>query len=133
VERVVTVALVCILFDGGMHIGWSRFRSAAVPIAVVGVLGTFPAGPLVPPLDDGRSGRPRFPGPWTLPAAAVTRWSRDTGYGRCGPRSALVIFQVWRRTEGSDRSAFSAVRRPAFAVCAATACWWSQAHTAARA
>ena len=37
----VTVALVCILFDGGMHIGWSRFRSAAVPIAVVGVLGTF--------------------------------------------------------------------------------------------
>jgi cell volume regulation protein A len=41
VERVVTVALVCILFEGGMHIGWSRFRSAAAPIAVVGVLGTF--------------------------------------------------------------------------------------------
>ena len=31
VERVVTVALVCILFDGGMHIGWTRFRSAAGP------------------------------------------------------------------------------------------------------
>jgi cell volume regulation protein A len=29
------------LFDGGMHIGWVRFRSAAGPIAVVGVLGTF--------------------------------------------------------------------------------------------
>ncbi|HEY6624128.1 MAG TPA: cation:proton antiporter [Acidimicrobiales bacterium] len=41
VERVVTVALLCILFDGGMHIGRSRFRSAAVPIAVVGVVGTF--------------------------------------------------------------------------------------------
>lgn len=41
VERVVTVALVCILFDGGMQIGWSRFRAAAAPIAVVGVLGTF--------------------------------------------------------------------------------------------
>jgi cell volume regulation protein A len=41
VERVVTVALACILFDGGMHIGWVRFRSAAGPIAVVGVLGTF--------------------------------------------------------------------------------------------
>jgi len=40
VERVVTVALVCILFDGGLHIGWSRFRSAAGPIAVVGVAGT---------------------------------------------------------------------------------------------
>ena len=41
VERVVTVALACILFDGGMHIGWARFRSAAGPIAVVGVAGTF--------------------------------------------------------------------------------------------
>jgi cell volume regulation protein A len=41
VERVVTVALLCILFDGGMHIGWPRFRSAAAPIAVVGVAGTF--------------------------------------------------------------------------------------------
>jgi potassium/hydrogen antiporter len=41
VERVVTVALACILFDGGMNIGWARFRSAAAPIAVTGVLGTF--------------------------------------------------------------------------------------------
>jgi potassium/hydrogen antiporter len=41
VERVVTVALVFILFDGGMHIGWSRFRSAAAPIIVLGVIGTF--------------------------------------------------------------------------------------------
>ncbi|HEX3812287.1 MAG TPA: cation:proton antiporter [Mycobacteriales bacterium] len=41
VERVVTLALVLILFDGGMHIGWSRFRAAAGPIVVVGVAGTF--------------------------------------------------------------------------------------------
>lgn len=41
VERIVTVALLCILFDGGMHIGWRRFRAAAAPIVVVGVLGTF--------------------------------------------------------------------------------------------
>lgn len=41
VVRVVTVALVCILFDGGIHIGWKRFRAAAAPIVVVGVLGTF--------------------------------------------------------------------------------------------
>jgi cell volume regulation protein A len=41
VERVVTVALVCILFDGGMQIGWSRLRSALVPVAVTGVAGTF--------------------------------------------------------------------------------------------
>jgi cell volume regulation protein A len=41
VERLVTVALVCVLFDGGMHIGWRRFRAAGSPIGVVGVLGTF--------------------------------------------------------------------------------------------
>ena len=41
VERLVTVALVVILFDGGMHIGWRRFRDAAVPITTVGVVGTF--------------------------------------------------------------------------------------------
>ena len=41
VERLVTVALICILFSGGMHMGWHRFRAAAGPIVVVGVLGTF--------------------------------------------------------------------------------------------
>jgi len=41
VERIVTVALICILFDGGMHIGWRRFRAAAAPIVIVGVAGTF--------------------------------------------------------------------------------------------
>ncbi len=40
VERVVTVALLFILFDGGMHIGRARFRKAAGPIAILGVLGT---------------------------------------------------------------------------------------------
>ncbi|MDA8290106.1 MAG: cation:proton antiporter [Actinomycetota bacterium] len=41
VGRVVTVALVCVLFDGGMQIGWSRIRAAWRTVAVVGVLGTF--------------------------------------------------------------------------------------------
>jgi len=41
VERLVTVALVCILFDGGLHMGWAKFRSAAAPIAITGILGTF--------------------------------------------------------------------------------------------
>jgi cell volume regulation protein A len=41
VERLVTVALVAILFDGGMQIGVRRFRAAAGTIAVVGVVGTF--------------------------------------------------------------------------------------------
>ncbi len=41
VERIAVVALIVILFDGGMHVGWRRFRSAALPITVLGVLGTF--------------------------------------------------------------------------------------------
>lgn len=41
VEHIITVALVLVLFDGGMHIGWSRFREAAFPIAAIGVVGTF--------------------------------------------------------------------------------------------
>jgi len=41
VVRIITVALVLVLFDGGMHIGWRRFRAAAVPIMTVGVVGTF--------------------------------------------------------------------------------------------
>ena len=41
VERVVTVALLCILFDGGLHLGWRRFKSAMGPIATIGVVGTF--------------------------------------------------------------------------------------------
>ena len=39
-ERIVTVALILILFDGGMHIGWNRFRGAAGPITFVGAVGT---------------------------------------------------------------------------------------------
>jgi len=41
VIRVATVALIVILFDGGFSIGWRRFRASAVPIASLGVLGTF--------------------------------------------------------------------------------------------
>ncbi|HVP75844.1 MAG TPA: cation:proton antiporter [Gaiellaceae bacterium] len=41
VERVATVALIVILFDGGASIGWRRFRAAVGPIASLGVLGTF--------------------------------------------------------------------------------------------
>src|SRR4051812_46110476 len=41
VERLVTLALICILFDGGLQLGWPKFRAAAAPIVTVGVLGTF--------------------------------------------------------------------------------------------
>jgi cell volume regulation protein A len=41
VERIAVLALVVILFDGGMRVGWRRFRVAAAPIISLGVVGTF--------------------------------------------------------------------------------------------
>jgi cell volume regulation protein A len=41
VQRVATLALVVILFEGGSHIGVRRFRRAAVPIVTLGIVGTF--------------------------------------------------------------------------------------------
>jgi cell volume regulation protein A len=41
VEQIVTVALVVILFDGGMHIGAHKRRAAVGTVLGVGVLGTF--------------------------------------------------------------------------------------------
>jgi cell volume regulation protein A len=40
IERVVTLALAVILFDGGMHIGRRRFRTAAGAIVWTGIAGT---------------------------------------------------------------------------------------------
>jgi potassium/hydrogen antiporter len=47
VERITVVALVLILFDGGLHIGARRFRQSAGPILALGVLGTFATAGLV--------------------------------------------------------------------------------------
>jgi cell volume regulation protein A len=47
VERIGVVALIVILFDGGMHVGWRRFRGAAVPISSLGILGTFATAALM--------------------------------------------------------------------------------------
>jgi cell volume regulation protein A len=41
VERIGVVAIIVILFDGGIHVSWRRFRAAAVPVTLLGVLGTF--------------------------------------------------------------------------------------------
>lgn len=40
-EHIVSIALLLILFDGGMHIGWRRFRTATGAIVWVGLAGTF--------------------------------------------------------------------------------------------
>jgi cell volume regulation protein A len=41
------VALIVILFDGGLHIGLRRFRSSAGPILALGVVGTFATAGIV--------------------------------------------------------------------------------------
>jgi potassium/hydrogen antiporter len=47
VERIGVVALIAILFEGGMHVGWRRFRSSVVEITALGVIGTFATAGLV--------------------------------------------------------------------------------------
>jgi cell volume regulation protein A len=41
VERIAVVALILILFEGGLHMGLGRFRRSSAPILALGVLGTF--------------------------------------------------------------------------------------------
>ena len=47
VQRIATLALIAILFEGGSQIGLSRFRPSAVPIVALGVLGTFGTAALI--------------------------------------------------------------------------------------
>jgi potassium/hydrogen antiporter len=47
VERIAVAALIVILFNGGMDIGWRRLRTAIGPILSLGILGTFATAALV--------------------------------------------------------------------------------------
>jgi potassium/hydrogen antiporter len=47
VERIAVVALIVILFNGGMEIGWRRFRASAKPVLSVGLIGTFATAALI--------------------------------------------------------------------------------------
>jgi len=47
VERIASVALIVILFDGGSSIGLARLRASALPIASLGVAGTFATAGIV--------------------------------------------------------------------------------------
>ena len=47
VERIAVVALIVILFNGGIDIGWRRFRASAALIFSIGLLGTFATAGLV--------------------------------------------------------------------------------------
>jgi cell volume regulation protein A len=47
VERIAVVALIVILFNGGMEIGWRRVRGSLAPVLSIGLLGTFATAGLV--------------------------------------------------------------------------------------
>jgi len=90
VERIAVVALVAILFDGGMQVGWPRFRSAAATITALGVLGTFATAGVI-----------------TLAA----HWFFDFGWTTAGilgaalaPTDPAVMFSVLGRREIGGRS-----------------------------
>ncbi|GCD89823.1 cation:proton antiporter [Nocardioides sp. LS1] len=90
VERLVSLALVCILFNGGMHMGARRVREAAVPILVVGVLGTFLTAGAIAVFIHMAVGLDWFPS--MLVATAIS------------PTDPAVVFSVLGQREVSGRS-----------------------------
>ena len=90
VERVAVVALVVILFDGGMRVGWKRFRVAAVPICVLGIVGTFATAGAIT-----LAGRYLFDFSWT--GAAILG-------AALAPTDPAVMFSVLGRREVSGRT-----------------------------
>jgi cell volume regulation protein A len=90
VERIAVVALIVILFDGGMRVGWGRFRESAVPIVSLGLLGTFATAGLM-----------------TLAAHYLLDFSWQTA-GLLGaalaPTDPAVMFSVFGRKEISGRT-----------------------------
>ncbi len=89
-QRIVTVALVVILFDGGMHIGWSRMRTAVGAVAWLGVAGT-----LVTAAALAAAAHYLFGFGW-LPALLVGT--------ALAPTDPAVVFSVLGRREISGRS-----------------------------
>ena len=91
VERIGVVALIVILFDGGMEIGWTRARAALAPIVGLGVLGTFAVAGLLAAIMHGAFGLS-----WTsalLVGAALA------------PTDPAVMFSVLGGREIAGRSA----------------------------
>jgi cell volume regulation protein A len=90
VERIAVVALVVILFDGGMRVGWRRFRESAVPIVSLGLVGTFATAGLM-----------------TLAARYLLDFSWETAAllgAALAPTDPAVMFSVFGRKEIGGRT-----------------------------
>jgi cell volume regulation protein A len=90
VERIAVLALIVILFDGGMRVGWTRFRESAVPIVSLGLVGTFATAGLM-----------------TLAARYLLDFKWQTA-GLLGaalaPTDPAVMFSVFGRSEIAGRT-----------------------------
>jgi potassium/hydrogen antiporter len=90
VERIAVLALIVILFDGGMRVGWRRFRESAVPIVSLGLVGTFATAGLM-----------------TLAAHSLLGMEWQTA-GLIGaalaPTDPAVMFSVFGRKEVAGRT-----------------------------
>jgi len=90
VERIAVVALIVILFDGGMRVGWNRFRESAVPIVSLGLVGTFATAALM-----------------TLAAHYLLDFSWETAAllgAALAPTDPAVMFSVFGRKEIGGRT-----------------------------
>jgi cell volume regulation protein A len=90
VERLASVSLAVILFDGGLRVGWRRFRDAAVPIVLLGLVGTFVTAGLL-----------------TLVAHAVVGfgWATSGVLGAAlAPTDPAIMFSVLGRREIAGRT-----------------------------
>jgi cell volume regulation protein A len=90
VERICLVALIVILFDGGMDIGVTRFRESLWPIVSLGVLGTFLVAGLLAVL---------------VHALFGPSWTTSLLIGAAlAPTDPAVVFSVLGGSEVSGRS-----------------------------
>ena len=90
VERIGVVALIVILLDGGMHVGWRRFRSSAYPIIALGIPGTFLTAAIV-----------AFAAHYVLDFSWTTSWLIGAALA---PTDPAVMFSVLGNREVGGRS-----------------------------
>lgn len=90
VQNVVTAALVIILFEGGMHIGWRRLRPALGAVLWVGVAGTLVTA-------GGIAGLAHYVLSFTWPAALLLGTALS-------PTDPAMVFAVLGRREVAGRS-----------------------------
>jgi cell volume regulation protein A len=90
VERVAVVALIVILFNGGLDIGWRRLRGAAGPVLSLGLLGTFLTAAALAGFAH-----------WVLGMGWTTAWLVGAAVA---PTDPAVMFSVLGRREVAGRS-----------------------------